>query len=86
MTCDLVKIKHALKYSCQELSIAACLVFLQRFVEKITMGVIFTPPIPLARRVRPETPAARGLTLAVLVVWIFRGVLGGGAFLRPPPV
>ena len=24
------------------------------------------------------------LTLAVLVVWIFHGVLGGGAFLRPP--
>ena len=48
-----------------------------------------TRPDAIDRKIRRfeicKKPDGAGvLTLAVLVVWIFQGVRGGGAFLRPP--
>ena len=44
-----------------------------------------TPPPPASRGWR-STPANAGLTRALLGLWIFHRLLGGGAFERPPPM
>ena len=36
--------------------------------------------------VQTSPPAGRGLTRALLGLWIFHRLLGGGAFERPPPM